>query len=70
MEEEVKGQQQQFEEIFEIEDMSSNGTFLNGVKLQRGVKTVIRDGDEIGVVVMFEEERKVMKLGYIFRDAK
>ncbi len=56
--------------MFEIEDMASNGTYLNGVKLQKGVKTRIKDEDEIGVVVMFEEERKVMKLGYIFRDAK
>jgi len=32
---------------FFIEDNSSNGTYLNEKKLERGIKAVLRNGDEV-----------------------
>ncbi|TNV78128.1 hypothetical protein FGO68_gene3462 [Halteria grandinella] len=59
-----------WEESFEIEDFSTNGTTLNGVKLAKGVKHTIKNGDEIGIVVLTDDKQQgVLKLGYLFRDA-
>ena len=45
-----------FEEDFEIEDLSTNGTYLNGKRLAKNTPTVIRNNDEIGIVVMQPEK--------------
>ena len=45
-----------YEETFEIEDFSTNGTYLNGRKLQKGVKTKLKNNDEIGIVVIIDEQ--------------
>jgi pSer/pThr/pTyr-binding forkhead associated (FHA) protein len=41
-----------YDEIFEIEDKSTNGTFLNGTKLIKNEPVRIKDGDKIGLVVV------------------
>lgn len=45
-----------YEEEFEIEDFSTNGTYLNGKRLTKNTPTVIRNNDEIGIVVMQPEK--------------
>ena len=62
----------QYEEVFEIEDFSTNGTYLNGKKLEKGIRTAIKNNDEIGIVVILDEPLKkegILMLGYIFRDS-
>lgn len=63
-----KGNNEKEDEIFEIEDMSTNGTYLNGEKLEKGKKFRIYNGDEIGVIVLIEDDKKIIRLGYKFRD--
>jgi len=63
--------QYRYEEEFEIEDFSTNGTYLNGKRLAKNTPTVIRNNDEIGIVVMQPEKPGTpgqLVLGYIFRD--
>lgn len=36
---------------FSIQDMSSNGTYLNGKRLEKGVRVPLQSGDEISLVV-------------------
>jgi pSer/pThr/pTyr-binding forkhead associated (FHA) protein len=59
-----------WEESFTIEDFSTNGTTLNGIKLVKGEKKELKNGDEIGIVVINDEKtgKGVLKVGYIFRD--
>lgn len=38
-------------EVFEIIDLSTNGTYLNNVRLEKGVPKQVKDGDKIGIVV-------------------
>jgi len=56
--------------VFEIEDLSSNGTYVNGVRIEKGKKVRIKNGDEIGVVIIKNEIDEIeVELTYIFRDA-
>ena len=48
--------------MFFIEDRSANGTFINGVKIEKGVKQLIKAEDEVsigreGTIVNFEDEQ-------------
>ena len=45
------------EEVFEIEDFSTNGTYLNGQKMKKGLKVKIKNGDEIGIIVSIDEPK-------------
>lgn len=66
--------------MYELEDFSTNGTFLNGVKIEKGKRIKIKNNDEIGIVVRANEsvdescennkETNRLELGYIFRDSK
>eukprot|EP00347_Sterkiella_histriomuscorum_P011426 403372500 len=57
--------------VYEIEDLSTNGTYLQGSKLGKGNKKEIKDGDEIGIIVFIEENGKqTVRLSYKFRDCK
>jgi len=61
--------------VFEIEDFSSNGTYLNGKRLQKNKKSVLKNDDLIGIVVKMNEKQKgkaaeqEMWIGFQFRDA-
>ena len=48
---EEKAKQYEYEETYEIEDFSTNGTCLNGVKIEKGKRIPIKNNDEIGIVV-------------------
>jgi pSer/pThr/pTyr-binding forkhead associated (FHA) protein len=58
-----------YEESFELEDFSTNGTYLNGTKLVKGTKYALKNNDEIGIVVVVNENSYHAMLGYIFRDS-
>lgn len=45
-----------WEETFEIEDFSTNGTTLNGIKLVKGEKRALKNGDELGIVVLTADD--------------
>ena len=63
-----------------MEDHSTNGTFLNGVKIEKGKRVKVKNNDEIGIVVRapadgegdesVSKENNRLELGYIFRDSK
>jgi predicted component of type VI protein secretion system len=57
-----------YEESFEVEDFSTNGTYLNGKRMVKQEKKRLKSGDELGIVVMQPGERLV--LGYVFWDAQ
>ena len=42
---------------FQVEDFSSNGTYLNGQVIGKGNKVTLRDGDKIQIV--FDEEEQI-----------
>lgn len=44
-----------YEEVFTIEDFSTNGTYLNGKRLNKGEQVPIKNNDEIGIVVVIDE---------------
>jgi serine/threonine protein kinase len=52
-------------ESFYIEDLSSNGTFVNGTKIGKGNRTMLQDGDRISLV---SKKRTSMFMSYIFED--
>ncbi|KAF8143363.1 kinase-like domain-containing protein [Mycena galopus ATCC 62051] len=56
--------------IITIEDTSSNGTFINGEKIGRGQKRLLRDGNEVafGVATRSLEEDGAFDYRFIFRD--
>ncbi|KAJ7084079.1 SMAD/FHA domain-containing protein, partial [Mycena belliarum] len=58
------------ESLITIEDMSSNGTFINGVKIGKGKKRLLKDGDEVafGVSKVSRDEEGLYDYRYIFRD--
>jgi hypothetical protein len=54
--------------MFFIEDRSANGTFINGVKIEKGVKQLIKAEDEVsigreGTIVNFNDEQIQSLLG-------
>ncbi len=75
---EESAKQYDYEETYEIEDFSTNGTCLNGVKIEKGKRIPIKNNDEIGIVVRVPDQVNDsqadnvsrLELGYIFRDAK
>ena len=56
--------------IYEIEDFSTNGTFLNGERLEKNKRIPLKDGDQIGIIGQEEPRESGVKiiLGYMFRD--
>ncbi|KAJ7092083.1 CAMK/RAD53 protein kinase [Mycena belliarum] len=58
------------ESLITIDDMSSNGTFINGVKIGKGKKRLLKDGDEVafGVSKVSRDEEGLYDYRYIFRD--
>eukprot|EP01117_Protostelium_nocturnum_P007608 TRINITY_DN2723_c1_g1_i4.p1 TRINITY_DN2723_c1_g1~~TRINITY_DN2723_c1_g1_i4.p1 ORF type:complete len:517 (-),score=201.63 TRINITY_DN2723_c1_g1_i4:49-1599(-) len=50
-----------------VEDLSSNGTFVNKVKVGKGNSLVIKNGDEITII---QERKDEPALSYIFKDLK
>eukprot|EP01117_Protostelium_nocturnum_P013865 TRINITY_DN5217_c1_g1_i3.p1 TRINITY_DN5217_c1_g1~~TRINITY_DN5217_c1_g1_i3.p1 ORF type:complete len:653 (+),score=336.08 TRINITY_DN5217_c1_g1_i3:150-2108(+) len=60
--------------IYFVEDLSSNGTFINGDKVGKGNRRVIHDGDELSLVIKSSElAKKHAKMqdafiAYIFKE--
>ncbi|KAA1472825.1 kinase-like protein [Dentipellis sp. KUC8613] len=50
-----------------ITDMSSNGTFINGQKIPKGVPRTIRDGNEIAFGTLHVSDRPEEDYRYIYR---
>lgn len=49
--------------MFTLIDLSTNGTFLNGVKIASGEPTKIASGDKL---YLLNDEAENMKIGFIF----
>ena len=46
-----------------ITDLSTNGTFLNGIKLTKDTPSQIKSGDLIGVIIL-KDTKKDFKVGF------
>ncbi|KAJ6591334.1 kinase-like domain-containing protein [Mycena sp. CBHHK59/15] len=53
-----------------IEDMSSNGTFINGDKIGKGQQRILKDGNEVafGIATTSKEQNGLFDYRFIFRD--
>ncbi|KAJ7140506.1 kinase-like domain-containing protein [Mycena crocata] len=62
--------QQNATSVVTIEDMSSNGTFINGEKIGKGHQRILKDGNEVafGIATTSREENGLYDYRYIFRD--
>ncbi|KAJ7760920.1 kinase-like domain-containing protein [Mycena metata] len=58
------------ESIVTIDDLSSNGTFINGEKIGRGQRRLLKDGNEVafGAPSTSRENNGLFDYRYIFRD--
>ncbi|KAJ7502439.1 kinase-like domain-containing protein [Mycena galericulata] len=56
--------------VVTIEDTSSNGTFINGDKIGKGLQRMLRDGNEVafGVAAASKEQNGLFDYRFIFRD--
>ena len=48
---------------FHITDLSTNGTFINGSKIDKGEPTIVQTGDK---VYFLNDEAENTKVGFIF----
>ncbi|KAJ7467081.1 kinase-like domain-containing protein [Mycena latifolia] len=58
------------ESVVTIEDLSSNGTFINGEKIGKGQQRILKDGNEIafGISMTSREANGLYDYRFVFRD--
>jgi pSer/pThr/pTyr-binding forkhead associated (FHA) protein len=50
---------------FVIEDLSSNGTYINDILIGRQKKSLIQDGDKVFLLVESKDVKKSEQIGFV-----